>query len=253
VIGLIGHTGFVGSNLARQIRPDRVFNSSTIGEIRGARFDLLVNAGVSSLRWKANAEPEADRAAVLALWRELETVEADVCVHVSTFDVIQRNGAVDEDTPIDESRLEPYGLHRLELERLVRNRFDRHLVVRLPHPFGPGLRKGFVYDLLHDNALELTDRRDVFQLYDLANLWRDVEAFLAAGWELTNVTSAPVTAEELAREAFGREFATECERPPRRYDVRTRLPYRAAGRTGYMYERGEALEALVRFVHAQAA
>jgi nucleoside-diphosphate-sugar epimerase len=238
---LVGHTGLVGSNLARQRPFDERYNRANIAEIRGRRFSLVVNSGVSAVKWKANEEPEADRAAILALWRDLETVEADVFVQISTLDVMPR-GTVYEDTPIDESRLEPYGLNRLELERLVTARFPRRLVVRLPHVFGTGLKKGFVYDLIHANALHLTDRRDVFQPYDLDWLGSDIERFLDS--ELVNLATEPVSAADLAREVFGVEFANETGREPRVYDMRTR-------HGEYLYGRDEVLGALRRFRGAQ--
>jgi nucleoside-diphosphate-sugar epimerase len=242
--GLIGYTGLVGSNLAGQRGFERRYNRANIEEIRGRRFTLLVNSGVSAVKWKANEEPDADRAAILALWRELETVEADVFVQVSTLDVMPR-GTVYEDTPIDEARLEPYGRNRLALERLVAERFPRRLIVRLPHIFGPGLKKGFVYDLIHANALHLTDRRDVFQPYDLAWLWRDLHTFLERGWEVVNLATEPITASDLAREAFGIEFGNECDREPRVYDMRTRHG------PDYLYGWDEVVDALRRFREAQ--
>jgi nucleoside-diphosphate-sugar epimerase len=238
---LVGHTGLVGSNLARQRSFDERYNRSNVAEIRGRHFSLLVNSGVSAVKWKANEEPEADRQAILALWRDLETVEADVFVQISTLDVMPR-GTAYEDTPIEESRLEPYGRNRLELERLVASRFPQRLVVRLPHVFGPGLKKGFVYDLIHQNALELTDRRDVFQPYDLGWLWSDIERFL--GSDLVNVATEPVSAAEIAREVFGVEFTNQCEREPRVYDMRTR-------HGEYLYGRDAVLDALRRFREAQ--
>jgi hypothetical protein len=244
--GLIGHTGLVGSSLAAQRDFDHVYNSRTIEEIRGRRFSLLVNSGVSAVKWKANQEPDADRKAILGLWRELETVEADVFVQISTIDVVPRG---DEETPIDEAALEPYGRNRHELERLVASRFPRRLVVRLPHVFGSGLKKGFVYDLIHTNALHLTDRRDVFQPYDLVWLWRDLEALLAGGWDTANLATEPLAAADLAGSAFDVEFANECEREPRVYDMRSRLPYRAG--PVYLYRRDETVAALRRFRDTQ--
>ena len=58
---LIGHSGFVGSNLARQTRFDSTYNSSNIESIAGQEFDLLVCAGVRAEKWIANANPDADR------------------------------------------------------------------------------------------------------------------------------------------------------------------------------------------------
>jgi dTDP-4-dehydrorhamnose reductase len=241
---LIGYTGLVGANLAAQHEFGEVYNRASIADIRGRRFSLLVNAGVSAEKWRANQEPDADLAAIHALWRELETVEADVFVQISTMDVLPR-GTFYEDTPFDESRLEPYGRNRRELERLVASRFPRRLLLRLGHVFGPGLKKGFVYDLLHSNALHLTDRRDVFQPYDLGWLWRDLAAFLDRGWEVVNLATEPVAAAELARDVFGEEFANETGREPRVYDMRTRYA------SDYFYRRGEVLDALRRFRAAQ--
>lgn len=46
---LIGHTGFVGSNLREQHEFDVFFNSRNIEEIKGGEFDLLVCAGVNAV------------------------------------------------------------------------------------------------------------------------------------------------------------------------------------------------------------
>jgi hypothetical protein len=238
---LVGYTGLVGSNLARQRHFDERYNSANIAEIRGRRFSLLVNSGVSAVKWKANEEPEADREAILGLWRDLETVEADLFVQISTLDVLP-GGTGYEDTPIDEERLEPYGRNRRELERLVEERFPRRLVVRLPHIFGPGLKKGFVYDLIHSNALHLTDHRDVFQPYDLGWLWTDIEGFLDA--DVINLATEPISAGAIARSVFGMEFANETGRAPRVYDMRTR-------HGEYLYPRPQVLDALRRFREAQ--
>src|SRR4051812_29144381 len=62
--GLIGHTGFVGSNLARQARFDATYNSANIDSIAGQEFDLLVIAGVRAEKWIANANPDQDRAGI---------------------------------------------------------------------------------------------------------------------------------------------------------------------------------------------
>ena len=61
---LIGYTGFVGSNLARQLRFDATYNTSNIESIAGEEFDLLVCAGVRAEKWIANANPDADRAGI---------------------------------------------------------------------------------------------------------------------------------------------------------------------------------------------
>ena len=61
---LIGYTGFIGSNLARQYDFTEFFRSTNIREIEGRAYDLLVCAGISAAKWLANRAPEEDRAAI---------------------------------------------------------------------------------------------------------------------------------------------------------------------------------------------
>ena len=73
---LIGHTGFVGSNLDRPERFQARFNSQNFREMAGRRFEQLVCAGISAVKWQANRDPEGDRARIAALEAVLATVEA---------------------------------------------------------------------------------------------------------------------------------------------------------------------------------
>lgn len=60
---------------------------------------------------------------------------------------------VNEDMPVDEDSLQPYGLHRRYLETFVESQFPQHLIVRLPSLVGPGLHKNVIFDFLSDNNL----------------------------------------------------------------------------------------------------
>ncbi|MEE4155022.1 MAG: hypothetical protein V2I27_12755 [Erythrobacter sp.] len=147
--GLIGHTGFVGSNLARQARFARVYNSRTIEGLGGERFDALVCAAAPGSMFEANRDPAADRAKVHALIEQLDRVEADRFVLVSSIAVLARfDGCDDEGTSAFQTEL-AYGRHRRELEAFVEDRFADHLIVRLPALFGEGLKKNLVFDLLN--------------------------------------------------------------------------------------------------------
>ena len=64
---LLGHTGFVGTNLLSQAPFAHAFASKTAPQARGARFDLLVCAAAPGFKWKANRDPVADKAAVDAM------------------------------------------------------------------------------------------------------------------------------------------------------------------------------------------
>src|SRR5471032_1906206 len=97
---LIGHTGFVGSNLLRQARFDATYNSSNIEAIAGEEFDLLVCAGVRAEKWIANANPAADRGGIDRLIQALTTVKARRAILISSVDVFITPIEVDESSPV---------------------------------------------------------------------------------------------------------------------------------------------------------
>jgi nucleoside-diphosphate-sugar epimerase len=245
---LIGHTGFVGGNLRMQARFDACYNSSNVGDLAGRHFELVVCAGAPAAKWKANADPEGDRACLGRLRDALARMSARRVVLVSTVDVYGRPGGADEAMP--PSGAGPYGQHRLELEQFVAERFDT-LVVRLPALFGPGLKKNAVYDLLHGNQVDKIDSRGVFQFYDVRRLWADVGVALGAGLRLVHFATEPVSMAEVARAAFGFEFHNEVAAAPARYDFRTRHAALYGGSAGYLLPKSRVLAAMADFVAAE--
>lgn len=146
---LIGYTGFVGSNLDRQMRFTARYNSANISEIRGKTYDLVVCAGIRAEKWLANKSPERDWARIRDLLENIKKVNAGRFIHVSTIDVYENSGEGDENTPINPDHCQPYGRHRYRAEILLRELFKDLIILRLPALFGPGLKKNFVFDLLN--------------------------------------------------------------------------------------------------------
>mgnify|MGYP002780738210 FL=1 len=249
---LIGHSGFVGSTLARQRRFDAVFRSTDIDSIAGRHFDTVICAGISATKWLANREPEADLAAIDRLRHALDAVECRRFVLVSTVDVFARPIGVDENDPPDAT--EPYGRHRLDVEHWARERFPT-TVVRLPGLVGPGLKKNALYDLAHGHRIEQLDPRAVFQFYPMVNLWADLQVVLDAGLDLVHLTAEPLALDEIARTAFGRELsvvesATMSDAP--RYDLRSRHANLFGGRNGYVYSARESIMAIRAYAQSVA-
>src|SRR3954454_12753672 len=115
---LIGHTGFVGSNLVRQHTFDETYNSSNIDSIAGREFSLVVCSGVRAEKWIANKNPEADREGIERLVKAISTVKARRAVLISSVDVFIKPIEVDERTPITTTGLHPYGTNRYYLEQV---------------------------------------------------------------------------------------------------------------------------------------
>ena len=74
---LIGHTGFVGQNLAGARTFATMVNSRTIREVAGGSFGLVVCAAPHAKKWWANQNPERDRVLIDALKDSLSRMEAD--------------------------------------------------------------------------------------------------------------------------------------------------------------------------------
>ena len=108
---LIGHTGFVGGNLASQVAFDTTYNSTNIEDIRGRAYELVVCAGAPGAKWKANEDPDGDRASIERLMSCLASVSADHAVLISTVDVYPEPIKVNEETAIEQDEGSPYGRH----------------------------------------------------------------------------------------------------------------------------------------------
>lgn len=250
---LIGHSGFVGSTLLRQRAFDCRYRSTTVGEMDGREFDLAVCCAAPAQKWLANREPEQDRRGIAGLIAHLDTLRCRSFVLISTVDVFRNPSGATEDTPVDEAGLNPYGLHRRQLEKFVADRFPGHLIVRLPGLVGPGLRKNVVFDLLNGNNLQAIDSRGVFQFYPMVNLWRDIDVALRAGLKLVHLTAEPVSVAEVARDGFGREFTQTLPAPPAAYDFQSNCAALFGGRGRYQYSRRETLLAIRAYAQSEPA
>ena len=245
---LIGHTGFVGSNLCRTGRYDAFFNSRNSHEMAGHHFSEVVCAGVSAVKWKANKDPEADWRQISSLIDVLTRIRADHFVLISTVDVYSKPLQVTEDDAATETGAS-YGAHRARLERFVREHFLSHLIIRLPALYGRGLKKNAIFDLCHGNMVEAIDPRAQFQWYDVERLEEDMARIAPARLRLLNLTAEPVAMSEIADRYFpGQLRSRELGTPPAHYDMRTLHASLLGGNGGYHYTRAQVLDGIGAFL-----
>ena len=238
---LVGWTGFVGGALDARIRPDARFRSTDIDQLPAADVDEIVCAGAPAEKWKANADPEGDRARLQPLMDALAASRARSCVLVSTVDVFADSRGADESTPADTGQEQAYGRNRALLEQFVRERFEQTLVVRLPGMFGPGLKKNLVFDLVNQPEARFAHQDSTFQFYDVRALWGHVLLAQDAGLRVVNLATEPVSAAQVARECFGVDYRCD-DRPQVAYDLRTAHAPELAGREGpYLADADEVL------------
>jgi hypothetical protein len=247
---LIGYTGFVGSTVARQRAFDANYNSKNIQHIAGEHFDLIVCAGAPAEKWRANANPEEDRASLDLLTNSLKACTADRVILISTVDVYTNPNGVDEDTPIDANAIQPYGRHRYELELFIREYFPKTHAARLPGLFGYGLKKNLIFDLLN-GKYDWTDHRSQLQFYDLSRLWGDLQQMVSAELPLANLATEPVLACDVARHCFDLDYKTMRDQLPPVYDMRTQFAEIFGGRGQYLYDAEETYRRIRQFVSDQ--
>ncbi len=147
--GLIGYTGFVGNNLARQFKFDGLYNSKNISDIFNQKFNILVCAAAPGSMVDANKNKEFDRANIELLIKNLSRSKPDKLVLISTIGVFKDFSATNnESSKLFETDL-AYGVNRRYLEKSLENICNKLHIIRLPALFGDGLKKNFIFDLIN--------------------------------------------------------------------------------------------------------
>jgi hypothetical protein len=248
---LIGYSGFVGSTILKQTSFEYLYRSSNISDIKDISFGTVVCAGVSAQKWIANNDPETDKIKIEGLMTHLKSMFCHTFILVSTVDVFKDPVGVDENTNINESGLQAYGLHRRLLEKFVENHFPNYLIVRLPGLVGAGLRKNIIFDFLNHNNLHTIESRSFFQFYPMINLWGDIQTALNAGLNLVHLTAEPISVADISKKGFDRPFDNELSNPPVNYDMRT-IHAKTFGASGYyQYSACETLEAVRHYAQSE--
>jgi len=249
---LIGHTGFVGSNLLAQRPFAASFNSTSIDGIDGRSFDSVVCAGVSAVKWWANQNPGQDRARIEGLMAHLATIRTDHFTLISTIDVYDPPQRVTEhDAPVL-GDLHAYGRNRAMLEDFVAERFASHQIIRLPALFGLGLKKNAIYDLMHDNRISLINPASSFQWYPLDRLAADLDIARARSLSWLNLATEPLGMGQIRDRFFAASRIGAEAAPEAHYDMRTLHDAAFGGSDGYILNQAGVLEALGRFISAGA-
>lgn len=245
---LIGYTGFVGATLQSQKLFNSFYNSTNIREINNHDYDLVVCSAAPAQKWIANQFPDKDKANIEMLIGYLKNIHCKKFILISTVDVFSTPIAVQENTNIDESKLNAYGFNRRLLEKFVISNFNDHLIIRLPGLVGKGLKKNILYDFLNNNNLHLIDSRGIFQFYPMVNLWNDIEIALNNNLSLVHLTAEPISVKEIALRAFNKDFENILNVPPAQYDMQTQYSKYFYSHMNYQYNKEQSLKAILNYV-----
>lgn len=241
---LIGHTGFIGQALYKQLKFTDFYNSKNIDNIKFKEFDLVVSCGNSSSRWLVNQDPEKDYANILLFIENIKTIKANMFVLISTIDVYQPPSNVNEDVPGSRDNANRYGRNRYLLEEQVKTLFPNYLIVRLPIMYGYGFKKNVIYDGLNKHELHKVNKTAKVQIYNVKRLGSDLNYFLKSNLRIVNLATEPLLVDDIYKDVFNitlnNNIKTNFE-----YDMQTKhLPGRK-----YFYTKEQILNDLKEFKH----
>lgn len=246
---LIGHTGFVGSNLRPALDRADFYNSSNIAEMTGEAYDEVICCGVSAVKWLAIKEPEQDWAGIASLKGVLETIQVRRFTLISTIDVYpEPDRELDESADLTGLPNHAYGRHRLALEQWVAGQFPEHLIVRLPALFGPGLKKNALFDLMHGNAVQNINPAATFQWYPVERLSTDLKVAVRANLQIVNLFPEPIAMRTIIQRLFPNAKVGPAIEPAPAYRLRTRHAALFGGCGGHVMSRDAVMAAMTDYV-----
>ena len=171
---IVGYTGFVGQNLCLSHEFDARYNSKNIAEAFGSEPDLLVYAGIRAEMFTANHFPEKDLVNIQEAIENIKKINPKKLVLISTISVYPVFEG-DETSPLDDNDGTAYGRNRRYLERWFEDNVKDYLIVRLPALYGEGIKKNFIFDMIHyiPALLKTHKYEELLASTDLSSLYQD--------------------------------------------------------------------------------
>ena len=101
------------------------------------------------------------------------------------------------------------------------------------------------------SALNFTDSRSIYQFYNLARLWQDIQVVLAKNIILWHPATEPISAGELYKYLTGDTFINELGDSPADYDYKSIYANIFGGKNGYICDKETVLKEIKEFVNKE--
>jgi nucleoside-diphosphate-sugar epimerase len=243
---LIGHTGFIGSNIKNEYLFSDYYNADNINNIEGKDYDFVISCANPSARWRANQNPKGDLNNILRYIDCIRKANIKNIVLISTIDVYEDPIGVNEDSDTGSPDHNPYGSNRLFLEKFIMNNFNDYLIVRLPIVYGPYFKKNVIYDALNMHELDKINTETQIQVYNVKHLMKDIQLARDHNIRILNLATFPLKVKEIFKEVFDLELNNHCGSGVN-YDMRTKYSNLFGKKREYAYDRPEILADLKNF------
>jgi nucleoside-diphosphate-sugar epimerase len=241
-IAIVGHTGFVGSNLKSIYKSKYNFNSKNIKTINENKYDLVILCAPSSKMWLANKYPKKDYNNIKNLIKYLKKIVTKKIILISTIEVYGFKNNKNEFNKPKKVFNNPYGKNRLLLEQFISNYFIDYLIVRLPIVYGLNFSKNCIYDLVKKKNINLLNGNDLIQIYNVKNLKKDIDFCLNKKIKLVNISSKPIKLKFIAKKFFNIDL--NLYKKPRRMLMKTAI----LNKKKYFYSQVKTIQDLKKFI-----
>lgn len=238
---IVGYTGFVGSNLLRFLKFDKLYNSSNFHEASGLHFTELFFCGLPAEKWKANKFPLEDTENITRIKEILLSITVDKFILISTIDIYDIvNGKLEENYIPNFISNHTYGKNRYLFENFVQITYPDYHILRLPALFGMGLKKNIIFDLINNNQIEKIPINSKFQWYDLDWLFGDINRSILNNIRVINLFSEPLETLEIIK-LFSYDISI--------FENVSRIEYDTTSIFGYCKTKEECLENIKSFIN----
>lgn len=263
MIALVGYTGFVGSNIYVRAsnRIEGVYDTQNVEKAYGLEPDVLVFAALRSDKQLAQRAPYEDYEQVLEAQRNIKKINPAKLVLISTTDVYKNPVGVDEENSVfavgsdkaDKVGVMPYCLNRYYFEEWARKNYPDLLIMRLARPYGLNMKNNFLKDFTDESVMKQIDSKSKYQLYPLSRIWEDIQTALVEKLPIVNMTSEPVSAEEIYHCLTGKHWKSASEKEASKKmltteDVMTIHANKFGGSGNYICSKSEILGSIKQFV-----
>lgn len=221
MIGIVGYSGFVGSNLLQFYKFDKFYNSKNFEEAKNTHFDILYFCGIPAVKWHANKYPDHDFETINRIKTILNTITCNKIILISTIDVYEitdigktHGSTLNEDYDCNFEINHTYGRNRYLFEKFISDRFQNHHIIRLPALFGKGLKKNIIYDLIHNNQIENIPYNSAFQWYNLDRLSSDIDIVVKNNIKVCNLFTEPLDTKDIIQifnKVFNKDYEFQIE------------------------------------------
>lgn len=189
--------GALGSNLLKQYKFDQMFYYEDFYKAKDMLFNELLFAGLPDCKERANKYSQEDDDIIKNMKDILRTIKVNRIIVISTIDVYNdTDRELDEDYDCDWFINHPYGNHRYMFEYFIKNRFENHHIIRLPHIFTHSTKLHLISELTNNNFEKPLIHRN-YQFYCLDWLISDINVVIKNNIKLCNFSTEPIELTEL--------------------------------------------------------